>query len=236
MDRTLAAKMFHALVVMGASLGGACGPTPPETADDSSGGTPPQTTGTTGTTGTPGTGDPVTTTAPGDTTTDPPPPATTTAPATTTTDDGATTTPVTSSSTATTTDATTTDTTSGSGECAHLQQKQCQFDENFEPFDCFCDPNAPLSADDCPLPSQFFCQEWNPLQGCFCDPDAPNAPEDCASPNNFNCHQYGPVPTTCRCECSYGPPTPQNQQDCTEIGPFFCEFEPFGCCCHIQLG
>ncbi len=234
MDRTLAAKMFHALVVMGASLGGACGPTAPETAGDSSEGTPPPTTGTTGTPATTSS-EPVTTTIPGDTSTDPP---ATTTPATTT-DDGATTTAVTSSSTTTTTDATTSSTTDGTVECAHPQQLQCQFDENFQPFDCFCDPNAPLVPEDCPLPSQFLCQVWwtTPFEGCTCDLDAPNAPEDCEFPNNFNCAVAHDPPTGCSCECRFDEvKNPQGEEDCPGTQFYHCSFEPFGCCCHIQLG
>jgi hypothetical protein len=52
--------------------------------------------------------------------------------------------------------------------CAHPQQFQCMtWDPT--PQDCRCDPNAPLTAADCPSPqTQLYCHSYTPQVGCYC--------------------------------------------------------------------
>lgn len=213
MDADLSARMFHVLVVMGAALGG-CTARP--IGGETDGGS---------TTGTSTTGD-----DPGTTTEAP--------------------TPVTSSTTSSatsTTSTTSTSTTDDPGttaapvideplDCPETEQFHC---ESYDPLlNCICDPNAPVTPEDCDHPQHFRCEGYwsGGPYGCFCDPNAPLNPDDCAFPVNFNCDQYGTPPTGCSCECSYGPATPQSEDDCAGFGFYYCAFEPYGCCCMIQLG
>lgn len=236
MDSTLAARMFHTLVVMGAALGAGCGPqAPPGDQDNSSGAGPGSSGDATAAPGStaPGTGTPG---DPSQATTIPSDPSTTS----TTDPTQASTTVHSATSEAPTTGAPETTEPGTTGpiddpkDCASPQQFKC--DDSFER--CFCDPDAPLTPDDCRSPNQFICQQpWeDPPWGCECDPNAPAKPEDCPSPINFNCWQYDPIAVGCRCECEWGPPNPQNDDDCSQSGFFFCTHEPVACCCQIQLG
>jgi hypothetical protein len=205
--------MFHVLVVMGAALGG-CGPVSPSGGTD--GATSSNTTG----------DDPgVTTSTSGSITTS------TTGPATTTS---------TSSTSSTSTTLASTGAIGSTGviddpeDCEFPQQLKC---ESYQPpTHCVCDPNAPIVPTDCEFTQQFKCDVWwqDPPWGCTCDLDAPLAPEECPVPQAFNCSDYEPDFVGCTCECDYGPPHPESEKDCTS--PYYCEFEPIGCCCIIQLG
>jgi hypothetical protein len=215
MDAELSARMFHVLVVMGAALGG-CGPTPPsDGATD--GATASSTTG----------DDPgATTQAPG--------------PVTTSTTDPATTTSTTSTtSTSTTLDSTgagSTGVIDDPADCEFPQQLKCA--EYFPPTDCECDKDAPLVPADCEFTPQFKCDLWylDPPWGCACDLNAPLSPDECPVPQAFNCRYYDPDLIGCSCECEYGPPHPESEEDCVNTGFYYCAFEPIGCCCMIQLG
>jgi hypothetical protein len=123
-------------------------------------------------------------------------------------------------------------------DCPHAQQFKCDDFNSWPLENCFCDLDAPLTPQDCELATQFHCEVWS-LEapwGCSCNLDAPAGPEACASPSNFSCARWEPEFVDCACECDWGAPTPQGDEDCANWGPYECEFQPFGCCCHIQLG
>lgn len=219
METSPAAKMFHVLVVMGAALGGACTTRPlgDGTSEGPSSGVTTDTSQTTS----------GSTSDPGNTVTSTTTTSTTEAPTT-----GATIAAATDASSG----AASTGVIDGPEDCAAPQQLHC---ESYEPpTQCVCDPEAPLSPDDCPFSQQFTCAAWwnTPPWGCVCDLDAPLGPEACPVPSAFNCTPWEPEWTGCSCECGYGPPQPLGQEDCDPGAVFWCEFEPFGCCCMVQLG
>jgi len=226
MEPGLSARMFHALVVMGAALGGGCGPVAApskgtSSGDGSSSSTAPvdpsaATTAMTATSATPGT--------------------TTSAGTTSSTGEATTTTPVTGSGATTLVETTGPGPIDSPDDCAAPQQFKCTLIDDV--MVCACDADAPLGPEDCDGAGQFYCaQPWlDPPIGCFCNPDAPRGPDDCASPNNYNCQNFNdPTPAQCRCDCEYDAPNPQGEEDCLS-GNYWCAFEPFGCCCFPQIG
>lgn len=217
MDPRAAARMFHVLVVMGASLGG-CTMRP--VGETEGGGA----TGTTGTTGGKGSSTSTTTGASATGTSTVADTSTSSAPTTGSPTTGA----------VETSAGSTTGPVDGPEDCEHPQDLHCA---SYSPnVDCYCDPDSPLVPEDCDHPQQFICEAWWIDAGCSCDPDAPLVPEDCPVPSSFHCSEYNPEFVSCSCECYWGPPSPQGDADCMDWGPYWCDYEPYACCCHIMLG
>ena len=64
---------------------------------------------------------------------------------------------------------------------------------------CACNPQAPLTPEDCPSTQQFSCVSWSPPgTSCSCDPGRPRDQADCMSGYCFTCHSYDP-PVGCEC-------------------------------------
>jgi hypothetical protein len=62
---------------------------------------------------------------------------------------------------------------------------------------CVCDTSVPVAAPtDCPHPQQFTCTSYSgptAYSSCSCDPSAPLSQSDCASGTTFQCQATGPI-------------------------------------------
>jgi hypothetical protein len=96
---------------------------------------------------------------------------------------------------------------------------------------CECRPEAPLVPEDCPEgPGQFECLYTAPLESCSCNPERPGHPESCTPSDAFVCSSYSPVYSTCDCN-------PSHEDEATCLSDRFCEYQCFseapryGCLC-----
>jgi hypothetical protein len=55
----------------------------------------------------------------------------------------------------------------GGDSCESTAQIWCQTYEP-EPLDCYCDPNAPITPEDCTGRGQFRCESYDPPLSCQC--------------------------------------------------------------------
>jgi hypothetical protein len=96
--------------------------------------------------------------------------------------------------------------------------------------ECQCREGAPLSASDCDGPGQFVCARYAPeFRDCHCDAARPKTLADCKQPEDFACLWVdGEAFADCACQSGDLP------EDCAMLG---CEFRcqsrtpRFGCNC-----
>jgi hypothetical protein len=101
--------------------------------------------------------------------------------------------------------------------------------------ECECRPDAPLAPEDCPGGAgQFECRYDNPRRSCSCNPERPGSPEDCTPSAAFVCQSYSPVYFTCACDPSY-----QDEASCLENErcsyQCFSEMPRYGCECDCVI-
>jgi len=128
----------------------------------------------------------------------------------------------------------------GPKDCAYYAQFDCadpDFWRNCQVFtppptcstdeanlNCFCNANAPQTAEDCPRTQQFTCWGYyeQTVVGCRCDPNAPLAATDCAGTQQYHCRDLAPE---AGCECNLD--APLAAADCTGRREFTCRsYEP----------
>ncbi|MBK7585130.1 MAG: hypothetical protein IPI67_33690 [Myxococcales bacterium] len=64
---------------------------------------------------------------------------------------------------------------------------------------CKCDPNKPSGPDACASTAEFFCNQWGPpWSDCYCFKGVPASAADCPGTGQWTCHSYSP-PIGCKC-------------------------------------
>jgi hypothetical protein len=96
---------------------------------------------------------------------------------------------------------------------------------------CVCRTDAPLVPEDCPGgPGQFECLYREPNESCSCDPERPGHPDRCTPTDAFVCLEYIPVYATCECDAAF-----QDEASC--LSRRYCKYGCFseapryGCLC-----
>jgi hypothetical protein len=102
--------------------------------------------------------------------------------------------------------------------------------------DCHCLAEAPNAPSDCPGgPGQFECNSYSPeFQGCACNPTLPANPTDCSPTDSFECAGYEPSYYGCSCD-----KTLQSEALC--IQGKYCDYgcvsqaPRYGCMCNCEI-
>jgi hypothetical protein len=97
--------------------------------------------------------------------------------------------------------------------------------------DCRCVPDAPSDPTGCAAGSgQFECAAYAPVyKTCRCNPDRPGNPTDCTPSDVFHCVTYAPTYYACECAKNL-----MSEADCTAQGcPYICVSQNprYGCEC-----
>lgn len=96
-------------------------------------------------------------------------------------------------------------------DCPEVGQFQCRaysegltsasVDPTAVPFDadCWCNPDAPQTVEDCEKPEDFWCAHYQETLSCYCRPGSPASKADCAEPERFRCQFHEPLQG---CDCT----------------------------------
>ncbi len=94
-------------------------------------------------------------------------------------------------------------------------------------IDCRCVAENAAGPEECAGSGQFVCSEYTPsFYDCRCEADRPGTPENCSRPEDFFCENVAEM-TACRCDQG------QLEQECIPGCPYSCQSETprFGCQC-----